>query len=180
MKKLSEIIPGKTFEFAGEKFVVLLQGDGAALVLLAQSTEKLPFNDREDIEKLGDYTCSDLKEYIDKWVEKLPRTPEETAAILPFEVDLSCLDRGMTYGNITVKAAPLTLWQHRQFEDIIPENKDDWWLATPAVSTRVPITNPDVFCLVWRVWKSGDRGIGFAYMPQGVRPALLLKSDINV
>lgn len=42
MKKLSEIIPGKAFEFAGEKFVVLLQGDGAALVLLAQSTEKLP------------------------------------------------------------------------------------------------------------------------------------------
>lgn len=183
MKKLSDISPGKIFEFAGERFVILLQGDGATLVLLAQSKETMPFNNREDDEKLSDYTRSELKEYIDKWVEKLPRTPEEAASILPFEVDLSNLDRGMTYGNIIVKAAPLTLWQYRQFEDIIPKIKNDWWLVTPAVSTRRPVTkntNPDVFCILWRVKNNGEKSIGFAYLPCGVRPALLLSSDIRV
>lgn len=181
MKKLSEIIPGKTFEFAGERFVVLLQGDGVAFVLLAQSKESCPFNDKDYAENRNDYTCSTLKERIDKWVEALPRTSEEAAAILPFEVDLSCTDRGKSYGTITVKAVPLTLWQYGQFKELIPLNEDDWyWLVTPWACRwlRSPYTSGALS--VWLVYSDGDCNGGYASYSRGIRPALLLKSDINV
>ena len=137
MKKLAKLSPGRIFNFAGEKFVVMEQRDGAAFVLLAQSKESCPFNDKDDAENRNDYTRSTLKERIDKWVEALPRTSEEAAAILPFEVDLSCTDRSKSYGTITVKAAPLTLWQYGQFKELIPLNEDDWYWLRHALGVSV-------------------------------------------
>jgi hypothetical protein len=181
MKKLAKLSPGRIFNFAGEKFVVMEQRDGAAFVLLAQSKESCPFNDKDDAENRNDYTRSTLKERIDKWVEALPHTSEEAAAILPFEVDLSCTDRSKSYGTITVKAAPLTLWQYGQFKELIPLNEDDWyWLVTPWACRwlRSPIT--DSTSSVWLVGTNGyyyDSNASFSY---GIRPALLLNSDLLV
>ena len=181
MKKLAKLSPGRIFNFAGEKFVVMEQRDGAAFVLLAQSKESCPFNDKDDAENRNDYTRSTLKERIDKWVEALPRTSEEAAAILPFEVDLSCTDRSKSYGTITVKAAPLTLWQYGQFKELIPLNEDDWhWLVTPWACRwlRSPYTR--YTNLVWRVNTDGYCGDGSASYSRGIRPALLLNSDLLV
>lgn len=181
MKKLAKLSPGRIFNFAGEKFVVMEQRDGAAFVLLAQSKESCPFNDKDDAENRNDYTRSTLKERIDKWVEALPRTSEEAAAILPFEVDLSCTDRSKSYGTITVKAAPLTLWQYGQFKELIPLNEDDWyWLVTPWACRwlRSPLTLSTYY--VWYVNSDGDcYYIGASYSV-GIRPALLLNSDLLV
>lgn len=182
MKKLAKLSPGRIFNFAGEKFVVMEQRDGAAFVLLAQSKESCPFNDKDDAENRNDYTRSTLKERIDKWVEALPRTSEEAAAILPFEVDLSCTDRSKSYGTITVKAAPLTLWQYGQFKELIPLNEDDWyWLVTPWACRwlRSPRTYGADF--VWYVLTYGNYGDGsLASNSYGIRPALLLNSDLLV
>lgn len=181
MKKLAKLSPGRIFNFAGEKFVVMEQRDGSTFVLLAQSKESCPFNDKDDAENRNDYTRSTLKERIDKWVEALPRTSEEAAAILPFEVDLSCTDRSNSYGTITVKAAPLTLWQYGQFKELIPLNEDDWyWLVTPWACRwlRSPYTGGT--SRVWRVVASGGCGGGNASGSGGVRPALLLNSDLLV
>ena len=181
MKKLAKLSPGRIFNFAGEKFVVMEQRDGAAFVLLAQSKESCPFNDKDDAENRNDYTRSTLKERIDKWVEALPRTSEEAAAILPFEVDLSCTDRSKSYGTITVKAAPLTLWQYGQFKELIPLNEDDWyWLVTPWACRwlRSPLT--DYADYVWYVFSSGDCNGYDASNSYGIRPALLLNSDLLV
>lgn len=181
MKKLAKLSPGRIFNFAGEKFVVMEQRDGAAFVLLAQSKESCPFNDKDDAENRNDYTRSTLKERIDKWVEALPRTSEEAAAILPFEVDLSCTDRSKSYGTITVKAAPLTLWQYGQFKELIPLNEDDWyWLVTPWAYwwLRSPYTGGTGS--VWVVSTSGDYDDGGASGSGGIRPALLLNSDLLV
>lgn len=180
MKKLATLSPGRIFNFAGEQFVVLEQRDGAAFVLLAQSKESCPFNDKDNAENRNDYTRSTLKERIDKWVETLPRTSEEAAAILPFEVDLSCTDRSKSYGTITVKAAPLTLWQYGQFKELIPLNEDDWyWLVTPWACRwlRSPYTSGAYF--VWFVYSNGDyfRNASSSY---GIRPALLLNSGLLV
>lgn len=181
MKKLAKLSPGRIFNFAGEKFVVMEQRDGAAFVLLAQSKESCPFNDKDDAENRNDYTRSTLKERIDKWVEALPRTSEEAAAILPFEVDLSCTDRSKSYGTITVKAAPLTLWQYGQFKELIPLNEDDWyWLVTPWACRwlRSPVTvNTDY---VWFVRTVGGCNSISASNSYGIRPALLLNSDLLV
>ena len=181
MKKLAKLSPGRIFNFAGEKFVVMEQRDGSTFVLLAQSKESCPFNDKDDAENRNDYTCSTLKECIDKWVEALPRTSEEAAAILPFEVDLSCTDRSKSYGTITVKAAPLTLWQYGQFKELIPLNEDDWyWLVTPWACRwlRSPSTGGTHY--VWSVNSSGDCNGRDASGSYGIRPALLLNSDLLV
>lgn len=179
MKKLATLSPGQIFNFAGEQFVVMEQRDGAAFVLLAQSNESCPFNDKDNAENRNDYTCSTLKERIDKWVEALPRTSEEAAAILPFEVDLSCTDRSKSYGTITVKAAPLTLWQYGQFKELIPLNEDDWyWLVTPWACRwlRSPSTSNTNY--VWFVYTNGGYGYYNASNSYGIRPALLLNSDL--
>ena len=55
MKKLAKLSPGRIFNFAGEKFVVMEQRDGAAFVLLAQSKESCPFNDKDNVENRNDY-----------------------------------------------------------------------------------------------------------------------------
>lgn len=181
MKKLAKLSPGRIFNFAGEKFVVMEQRDGASFVLLAQSKESCPFNDKDYAENRNDYTCSTLKERIDKWVEALPRTSEEAAAILPFEVDLSCTDRGKSYGTITVKATPLTLWQYGQFKELIPLNEDDWcWLVTPWACRWLRSPNTGNTNYVWYVSYDGGYGSSNASYSLGLRPALLLKSDINV
>lgn len=181
MKKLAKLSPGRIFNFAGEKFVVMEQRDGAAFVLLAQSKESCPFNDKDDAENRNDYTRSTLKERIDKWVEALPRTSEEAAAILPFEVDLSCTDRSKSYGTITVKAAPLTLWQYGQFKELIPLNEDDWyWLVTPWACRWLRSPNPYDTDDVWRVLSDGNYYGSGASDSRGIRPALLLNSDLLV
>lgn len=181
MKKLATLSPGRIFNFAGEEFVVMEQRDGAAFVLLAQSKEPCPFNDKDNVENRNDYTCSTLKERIDKWVEALPRTSEEAAAILPFEVDLSCTDRGKSYGTITVKSAPLTLWQYGQFKELIPLNEDDWyWLVTPWACRWLRSPGTSNTSYVWRVGASGGYGGRSASNSFGIRPALLLNSDLLV
>ena len=181
MKKLAKLSPGRIFNFAGEKFVVMEQRDGAAFVLLAQSKESCPFNDKDDAENRNDYTQSTLKERIDKWVEDLPRTSEEAAAILPFEVDLSCTDRSKSYGTITVKAAPLTLWQYGQFKELIPLNEDDWyWLVPPWACRWLRSPGAGSANFVWLVYSNGDYYGGGASYSYGIRPALLLNSDLLV
>ena len=181
MKKLATLSPGRIFNFAGEQFVVLEQRDGAAFVLLAQSKESCPFNDKDNAENRNDYTRSTLKERIDKWVEALPRTSEEAAAILPFEVDLSCTDRSKSYGTITVKAAPLTLWQYGQFKELIPLNEDDWyWLVTPWACRWLRSPGTGYTDDVWYVYTDGVCSGSFASGSGGIRPALLLNSDLLV
>ena len=181
MKKLATLSPGQIFNFAGEQFVVMEQRDGAAFVLLAQSKESCPFNDKDNAENHNDYTCSTLKERIDKWVEALPRTSAEAAAILPFEVDLSCTDRSKSYGTITVKAAPLTLWQYGQFKELIPLNEDDWyWLVTPWACRWLRSPGAGNASYVWRVYSDGGYDDYYASNSDGIRPALLLNSDLLV
>lgn len=181
MKKLAKLSPGRIFNFAGEKFVVMEQRDGSTFVLLAQSKESCPFNDKDDAENRNDYTRSTLKERIDKWVEALPRTSEEAAAILPFEVDLSCTDRSKSYGTITVKAAPLTLWQYGQFKELIPLNEDDWyWLVTPWACWWLRSPRAVNTSIVWLVYSDGGCGNYDASDSLGIRPALLLNSDLLV
>ena len=181
MKKLAKLSPGRIFNFAGEKFVVMEQRDGSTFVLLAQSKESCPFNDKDDAENRNDYTRSTLKERIDKWVEALPRTSEEAAAILPFEVDLSCTDRSKSYGTITVKAAPLTLWQYGQFKELIPLNEDDWyWLVTPWACRWLRSPNTNYTVSVWLVNTDGSYLSRNASNSYGIRPALLLNSDLLV
>ena len=181
MKKLATLSPGQIFNFAGEQFVVLEQRDGAAFVLLAQSKESCPFNDDTNAEDRNNYSLSTLKKRIDKWVGNLPRSSREAAAIQEFEVDLNCTDRSGGYGTTAVRAAPLTLWQYGQFKELIPRNKDDWyWLVTPWMCRWLRSPNTSGALSVWFVYSDGSYYYGYASKSNGIRPALLLNSDLLV
>lgn len=179
MKKLATLSPGQIFNFAGEQFVVLEQRDGAAFVLLAQSKESCPFNDDTNAEDRNNYNLSTLKKRIDEWVGNLPRNSREAAAIQEFEVDLNCTDRSGGYGTTTARAAPLTLWQYGKFKEVIPLNEDDYfWLVTPWACQwlRSPYANNSNY-----VWFAYSGGLYYNYnasLSYGIRPALLLNSDL--
>lgn len=96
-------------------------------------------------------------------------------------MDLSCTDRSNGYGTITVKAAPLTLWQYGRFKELIPLNEDDWyWLVTPWACRwlRSPLASGT--SRVWYVYSNGNYDGGRASYSYGIRPALLLNSDLLV
>ena len=181
MKKLATLSPGRIFNFAGEQFVVLEQRDGAAFVLLAQSKESCPFNDKDNAENRNDYTRSTLKERIDDWVANLPRNSAEAGAILPFRVDLSCTDQSKSYGVIEVRAAPLTLWQYGRYKELIPLNEDDWWwLVTPWACRWLRSPRTSGTGDVWNVDADGRCDYNYASDSYGIRPALTLKSSFLV
>ena len=181
MKKLATLSPGQIFNFAGEQFVVLEQRDGAAFVLLAQSKASCPFNDDTDAEDCNNYNLSTLKKRIDEWVGNLSRNSREAAAIQEFEVDLNCTDRSGGYGTTTVRAAPLTLWQYGKFKEVIPLNENEhFWLVTPWECRwlRSPYTGSTGN--VWHVYTNGNCSHNYASNSYGIRPALLLNSDLLV
>ena len=181
MKKLAKLSPGRIFNFAGEQFVVMEQRDGAAFVLLAQSKESCPFNDDTNAEDRNNYNLSTLKRRIDEWVGNLPRNSREAAAIQEFEVDLNCTDRSGGYGTTTVRAAPLTLWQYGKFKEAIPLKEDDpFWLVTPWACRWLRSPSTCLTNFVFYVNSFGDSSYRYASSPVGIRPALLLNSDLFV
>lgn len=181
MKKLATLSPGQIFNFAGEQFIVLEQRDGAAFVLLAQSKESCQFNDGTNAEDRNNYNLSTLKKRIDEWVGNLPRNSREAAAIQEFEVDLNCTDRSGGYGATTVRAAPLTLWQYGQFKELIPLNEDNWyWLVTPWECRWLRSQFTCRTGGVWGVYSGGGCDHCYASGSIGIRPALLLNSDLLV
>ena len=181
MKKLATLSPGQIFNFAGEQFVVLEQRDGAAFVLLAQSKEPCPFNDDTNAEDRNNYNLSTLKKRIDEWVGNLPRNSWEAAAIQEFEVDLNCTDRSGGYGTTTARAAPLTLWQYGKFKDVIPLHEGSYfWLVTPWACRWLRSPRTSYTSDVWGVYSNGNCNYYYASVSCGIRPALLLNSDLLV
>lgn len=179
-KALKKLTPGGIFTFAGERFVVLEHLEDGVFVLTERSIGNSPFQEK-GTESKNDYSKSTLKDCIDDFVAKLPRNSDEAAAILPFELDLRPTDQSNGYGMIEVRAAPLTLWQYGQFKELIPLNEDDWWwLVTPWACRwlRSPHTNNT--SLAWLVYTDGDYSSNYVADSFGIRPALLLNSEILV
>lgn len=181
MKKIANLVPGKVFTYAKERFVVLEQTSRGVFVLLEQNTESIPFHNGND-EPRNDYRKSSLKQYIEnEWLRKLIANGADEADMLDFTVDLCETDGSKAYGVIEVKAAPLTLTQYGKYKDIIPFAEDDgWWLVTPLWGPwlRSPYTRSANSA--WYVRTSGTADYSLVTNSRGVRPALLLSSDLLV
>lgn len=178
-KRLALLEPGNVFTYAKERFVVLEQTGNGVFVLLEQSKESVPFHEGND-EPRNDYRKSTLHQYIiGEWLQNLIANGADEADLIDFRVDLRETDGSKGYGDIEVKAAPLTLFQYGRFKDIIPLNEDDgWWLVTPLWTPwlRSPLTS--YANLAWHVYSSGTADNGHVTLSYGVRPALLLSSDL--
>lgn len=121
--------PGDIVTLAGTRFVVLdVERRGSlpdSLFLLA-----LESVGASEFGSSNNYAESDLKNAVDKWLEDMGKRGLDNAKLIPREIDLTTLDGSGCYGKLSVKAAPLTLDEAREYADIIP-NAERWcWLAT--------------------------------------------------
>lgn len=178
-KRLALLEPGNVFTYAKERFVVLEQTGNGVFVLLEQSKESVPFHEGND-EPRNDYRKSTLHQYIiGEWLQNLIANGADEADLIDFRVDLRETDGSKGYGDIEVKAAPLTLFQYGRFKDIIPLNEDDgWWLVTPLWTPWLRSPGTNYTGNAWGVLTSGSACNGNVTNSYGVRPALLLSSDL--
>lgn len=155
--------PGDIVTLAGTRFVVLdVERRGSlpdSLFLLAlESVGASKFG------RSNNYAESDLKKAVDKW-------GLDNAKLIPREIDLTTLDGSDCYGKLSVKAAPLTLDEAREYADIIP-NAERWcWLAT---GWSGPSKSDGDYALC--VGSNGDWSSDYCTSSNGIRPALKVPS----
>lgn len=147
MKKICQLQPGDIFTWMDARFVVLEHQDDGTAVLTEGKIGNSLFQS-EDTEHPCDYSASTAKKKIDSFAAKLADDCGIEGELIPFEVDLRPTDMSDTgYGEITVLAAPLTLWQYGKYKHLIPLLDDWWWLATPmwplgVLPIAIPATAP--------------------------------------
>lgn len=180
-KKLAFLEPGNVFTYAKERFVVLEQTGTGVFVLLEQSKKSIPFHEGNN-EPRNNYRKSTLNQYITgEWLQNLIANGADEADLIDFRVDLRETDGSKGYGYIEVKAAPLTLFQYGRFKDIVPLNEDNgWWLVTPLWTPWLRLPNTYGTSSAWYVFSDGSYDYCDVTYSFGVRPALLLSSDLLV
>lgn len=155
--------PGDIVTLSGTRFVTLdVERRGSlpdSLFLLA-----LESVGASEFGSSNNYAESDLKKAVDEWLEDMDKND---AKLIPRELNLTTLDGSGCYGKLSVKAAPLTLDEAREYADIIP-NAERWcWLAT---GWSGPSKSDGDLALY--VYSSGDWGSGSCSNSLGIRPAL--------
>lgn len=124
--------PGDIIEFAGSKFVVLddlspFNGEDEAhdlFILSLESQGESRFGDSNN------YAESELRRRTAAWLDDLLAHGVDPDLLRTRTLDLTTMDGHGKYGELTVKAAPLTMDEARKYADIIPDCDDACWLAT--------------------------------------------------
>lgn len=128
--------PGDIFQLAGIDFVVLedlspFSGEAEShdlfiLALEGQGTSR--FGDTNN------YAESDLKDKVEDWLyrltEKMTEQGLDADLIRTRTISLTTLDGYKGYGELEVKAAPLTLDEARRCAEAMPDPDIASWLAT--------------------------------------------------
>lgn len=121
--------PGDIVTLAGTRFVTLdVERRGSlpdSLFLLA-----LESVGASEFGSSNNYAESDLKKAVDEWLDDMDKKGLDNAKLIPRELNLTTLDGSGCYGKLSVKAAPLTLDEARDYADIIPDAEQWCWLAT--------------------------------------------------
>lgn len=165
--------PGDIIEFAGSKFVVLddlspFNGEDEAhdlFILSLESQGESRFGDSNN------YAESELRRRTAAWLDDLLAHGVDPDLLRTRTLDLTTMDGHGKYGELTVKAAPLTMDEARKYADIIPDCDDACWLATgwggPGFGGAT---------LALRVHTNGDWNSNNCSNSCGIRPALVISS----
>ena len=131
--------PGDIIEFAGSKFVVLdildpsrdvpeshgyIDNGPDLFVLSLESQGESRFGDSNN------YVESELRRRTTAWLDDLLAHGADPDLLRTRTIYLTTMDGHGKYGELTVKAAPLTMDEARKYADIIPNCDDACWLAT--------------------------------------------------
>ena len=165
--------PGDIIEFAGSKFVVLddlspFNGEDEAhdlFILSLESQGESRFGDSNN------YAESELRRRTAAWLDDLLAHGVDPDLLRTRTLDLTTMDGHGKYGELTVKAAPLTMDEARKYADIIPDCDDACWLAT---GWGGPGFGGAAFAL--RVGTGGNWISNYCSNSYGVRPALVISS----
>ena len=172
--------PGDIIEFAGSKFVVLdildpssgvPEGHGYTdngpdlFILSLESQGESRFGDSNN------YAESELRRQTAAWLDDLLAHGVDPDLLRTRTLDLTTMDGHGKYGELTVKAAPLTIDEARKYADVIPNCDDACWLATGW-------GGPGYFGATSALFVSTDGywGNGNCSNSCGIRPALVISS----
>ena len=172
MKQVRELIPGKIFTYAGEKFVVLGSKNGGVHVMRAQSGEDRCFFNEIDEVPINNYGKSILRKHIEQdFLQGLIENGANPDDWILFDLDLSDTDGSNGYGVLEdVLVAPLTLKEWGMYKNIIPNNNGEaFWLVTPYWDSRV-----------WHVNTENKYNDWHCRNNYGVRPRMILKPSVLV
>ena len=172
--------PGDIIEFAGSKFVVLdildpssgvPEGHGYTdngpdlFILSLESQGESRFGDSNN------YAESELRRQTAAWLDDLLAHGVDPDLLRTRTLDLTTMDGHGKYGELTVKAAPLTIDEARKYADVIPNCDDACWLATGW-------GGPGYFgaTLALYVITNGNWYNSYCSNSYGIRPALVISS----
>ena len=172
--------PGDIIEFAGSKFVVLdildpsrdvpeshgyIDNGPDLFVLSLESQGESRFGDSNN------YVESELRRRTTAWLDDLLAHGADPDLLRTRTIYLTTMDGHGKYGELTVKAAPLTMDEARKYADIIPNCDDACWLATGW-------GGPGYFgaALALLVGTNGNWDYYRCSNSYGIRPALVISS----
>lgn len=180
-KKLNTLERGATFTLAGIEWLVLgvqpkayPNSNDHYFVEATRDLFQAPFDEDGN----NNWNNASLRErlngpFLDELVEECPALAD---AIVPLYRDLTADDGLKDYGSCLDKVTILTADEYRQTRDLHPAQGGWRWLITPD---GTPASSGTAF--VRDVRSDGSLSYSYAYYGYGgVRPALLLKSDILV
>ena len=172
--------PGDIIEFAGSKFVVLdildpssgvPEGHGYTdngpdlFILSLESQGESRFGDSNN------YAESELRRQTAAWLDDLLAHGVDPDLLRTRTLDLTTMDGHGKYGELTVKAAPLTIDEARKYADVIPNCDDACWLATGWGGPGYFGATRALF-----VYTNGSWGSLNCSNSYGIRPALVISS----
>ena len=172
--------PGDIIEFAGSKFVVLdildpsrdvpeshgyIDNGPDLFVLSLESQGESRFGDSNN------YVESELRRRTTAWLDDLLAHGADPDLLRTRTIYLTTMDGHGKYGELTVKAAPLTMDEARKYADIIPNCDDACWLAT---GWGGPEHLGAAYALI--VLTNGSWNYGYCSDSYGIRPALVISS----
>ena len=172
--------PGDIVQLAGIDFVVLedrgpLSGEAEShdlfiLALEGQGTSR--FGDTNN------YAESDLKDRVEDWLyrltEKMTEQGLDADLIRTRTISLTTLDGYKGYGELEVKAAPLTLDEARRCAEAMPDPDIASWLATGWGGPEHYGAAYALFVYANGYWRDGHCSSG----GYAVRPALVVSSSL--
>lgn len=168
--KLTDLARGKTFHYAGFDWITLGAENGGTLAVMADILKLAPF----DEDGSADWRAASSRKYLngDFYEELKEADPDNGAAIMEATINLTA-DDGTNRVTSTDRVFLLTAEQYRYNRDVLEPLSEWWWTLTRwSASTS---------CSVRFVYSDGTlNSDGAYYSRDGLRPALLLASDLLI
>lgn len=120
----------------------------------------------------NNYAESALRTTVEEWLKDMKKKGLDLHRVLSREIDLTTLDGSGWYGELNVKAAPLTMDEVRKYSNVIPNTDNRYWLTTGWSGSQRPGWNRVLY-----IGTDGGLYRNYYSFQYGIRPALKISAD---